>query len=170
MKFRISIICVVLLVCGLQLSGQQEDSASPAMLDQRLGRPGSRAREMMTQRSKPALGGAQTAEPSNDLPRNDDSGTYITLDAPGAGTGVNQRTFPLASTRRAGLRDIPLTQTTRLTALCETTTARSGDYIAHPFSFWALGVSSQSRALHPNANQRSEVMRDARPSIAISDL
>jgi|NGEPerStandDraft_6_1074524.scaffolds.fasta_scaffold02165_5 hypothetical protein len=103
MKFRISIICVVLLVCGLQLYGQQEDSASPAMLYQRLGRPGSRAREMVTQRSKPALGGAQTAEPSNDLPRNDDSGTYITLDAPGAGTGVNQRTFPFGINPEGGI-------------------------------------------------------------------
>ena len=43
----------------------------------------------------PVWTAAQTSQFSNDLLRNNDSGTYITFDVPGAGTGAFQGTVPL---------------------------------------------------------------------------
>lgn len=86
MKFRTSMICVVVLVCGLQMYGQQADSATHMTRYQCLGRPG-HPPGIMNRNCKPGFGGTQTvqiAQPSNDLPRNDDSGTFITFDVPGA--------------------------------------------------------------------------------------
>ena len=84
MKLSKSMIFVVLLGSGLQLYGQQADSAARKTLYQRPGfMPG-----VMTAPNKPVLGGTQTSQLSSDAPLNDDSGTYITFDAPGAVNGT----------------------------------------------------------------------------------
>jgi hypothetical protein len=91
MKFRTLMISVVLLGCGLPLLGQQAGPAFRTLPSQCLGRPGLPP-GVATALCKPALGGAQTPQASNDIVRNDDSGTYTTFDAPGAVNG----TFPFA--------------------------------------------------------------------------
>ena len=87
MKFRASMICAVLLTFGLQSYAQQADSASQAMLYQRLRRAGFPP-GVMTRPYKPVLGGTQNQQPSNDAPGHDDSGTFMTFDVSGAGNNT----------------------------------------------------------------------------------
>jgi hypothetical protein len=91
MKFLTSMISVALLGCGLPLYGQQAGRAFRTLPSQCLGRPGLPP-GVATALCKPVLGGAQPQQASNDIVRNDDSGTYTTFDAPGAVNG----TFPFA--------------------------------------------------------------------------
>ena len=87
MKFRASIIGVVLLVCAVQLYGQQLDSTSHNMLYQCLG-PHSSPPGVMTRPCKPDLGGAQTQQPWSRADSPDEAGTIITFDVPGAVNGT----------------------------------------------------------------------------------
>ena len=87
MKFRTSMISVVLLGCVLPLYGQQEGPAFRTLPSQCLGRPGFPP-SIATAFCKPVLGVAQPQQASNDIVRNDGSGTYTTFDAPGAVNGT----------------------------------------------------------------------------------
>src|SRR5580704_597443 len=91
-KFPTLTICVLLLICGSPLYGQQANSGSRKMPPQCLKQPIpthgvlSSICQML-----PRTTGSKKA--SNDLAPNRDRGTYITFDAPGAGTGPYEGTY-----------------------------------------------------------------------------
>lgn len=90
MKLSKSMICVVLLGAGLQLWGQQPESAVPVTAN---GCPGQLKlpHGIAALPCKPMLPGVQTPPSSSDLPRPNNPGTFITFDGPGANA-----TYPLA--------------------------------------------------------------------------
>jgi hypothetical protein len=79
--------CVVLLLGGLPLSGQQAAFGRKALFSPCSGQMGiplaSIARDC-----KPVLAGMQDQQPFNDPAHNDNGGTYATFDAPGAVNGT----------------------------------------------------------------------------------
>lgn len=94
-KFPALATCLLLLFCALPLYGQQAEIGSRRLPPQCLGRP-IPPRGVITsvcqlppttRKEKPAL---------NNLPPNRDRGTYITFDAPGAGTGPYEGTSAYA--------------------------------------------------------------------------
>jgi hypothetical protein len=91
-KTPASTICLLFLFCALPLYGQQTNPGARRLPPQCMGRPVS-PHGAIPSVCQLVPRPTKVQQESNELPPSRDRGTYITFDAPGAGTGPSEGTY-----------------------------------------------------------------------------